>query len=212
MKLYACPGTCSLAPHILLHEFGLEHEVVWLDLTKGDSHTPEFLELNPVGQVPTLVTREGEVITEVAAISLYLFEKHGHSDTPLHQTVRQLSFIASELHKSFFALFFGKRIVGEEAAPRLADFYKAKLKRHWQYIDELLPQQDDLDSKEMGPADPYLYTVCRWWKSVGESFQAYPSIEAFLGHMEARSSVRSALEHEGLKTVAVQACPTRGEG
>jgi glutathione S-transferase len=205
MKLYAHPGTCSLAPHILLHEFSVPHEVVWLDLKKGESHTPEFLEINPVGQVPALITDQGEVITEVAAICLYLFEKFGHSDTPVHQSVRQLCFIATELHKSFFPIFFGERMVGAEAAVALGEYHRQKLRRHWRYIDELLPADDDLDGLEMGPADPYLYTVCRWWHAIGEDFEGFPFIEAFLGHMEARASVQRALVAENLQPVAAAA-------
>lgn len=203
MKLYACPGTCSLAPHILLHHFEVPHEIEWIDLKKGDSHTPEFLEVNPVGQVPTLVTDEGEVITEVAAILLYLFERYGQSEGPVHQTVRQLSFIATELHKSFLPVFFAKRIVTqEEAAAALADHYRAKLEGHWKYIEGLLPAPDSLGDAQMGAADPYLYTTCRWWKAVGGDFAAYPHIEAFLADMEARGSVQAALKAENLPPVA----------
>lgn len=202
MKLYACPGTCSLAPHILLNEFEAPHELIWLDLRKEESHTPEFLAINPMAQVPTLVTEGGEVITEVAAISLYLFERFRGRPEPLHQAVRQLSFIATELHKSFFPILFGEPMVGAEAAGRLAEFHKAKLRRCWSYVDRLLPEDDDLDGREMGPADPYLYTVCRWWRWIGESFEDCPFIEAFLGHMEVRPSVRKTLELEGLKPLS----------
>ena len=32
MKLYYSPGACSLSPHIALHEAGLAHELVRVDL------------------------------------------------------------------------------------------------------------------------------------------------------------------------------------
>lgn len=205
MKLYACPGTCSLAPHILLQEFAVPHEIEWLDLSKGDSRTPEYLKINPVGQVPTLVTDEGEVITEVTAISLYLFEKYGKTDSPVHQTVRHLSFIATELHRSFFPIFFGSKIVKDESAvAELAEFFKKKLRRNWKYIDQLLPADDDLDGQEIGPADPYLYTVCRWWLRTGSNFDEQPFLQSFLANMEARPSVQAALAAEGLEAVAVR--------
>lgn len=208
MKLYACPGTCSLAPHILLHEFEVPHEIVWLDLKKGETLTPEFRAVNPVAQVPTLVTDEGEVITEVAAISVYLFETYGNLDTPIHQIVRQLSFIATELHRSFYAIFFAKIIMGEEQAPVLAEHFRKRLGHRWKYINNLLPADDDLDGAELGPADPYLYTTCRWWKAIGENFEAYPNIEAFLVHMEARACVQAALKVEKLEPVAATPAKT----
>ena len=205
MKLYACPGTCSLAPHILLQEFGVPHEIEWLDLSKGDSRTPEFLEINPVGQVPTLVTDEGEVVTEVSAISLYLFERYGKSDTPVHQTVRHLSFIATELHKSFYPIFHGSKMVSDEnAVTQLAEFFKNKLSRNWKYVDQLLPADDDLDGQEIGPADPYLYTVCRWWLRTGGDFDEHPFLRSFLANMEARPSVKAALAVEGLEPIVAE--------
>jgi glutathione S-transferase len=203
MKLYACPGTCSLAPHILLHHFEVPHEIAWIDLRKGEGRTPEFLEINPLGQVPTLVSEEGEVITEVSAILLYLFQRFGELDTPLHQTVRQLSFVASELHKSFGPIFFATRIMGEgEGATTLANYFRGKLEGHWKFIDDLLPEPDGLGDREMGPADPYLYTTCRWWKAVGGDFAATPNLESFLAHMEARPAVQAALAVEKLEPVA----------
>ena len=32
MKLYYSPGACSQAPHILIHEIGLDHDAVRVDL------------------------------------------------------------------------------------------------------------------------------------------------------------------------------------
>lgn len=202
MKLYACQGTCSLAPHILLHEFAIPHDVAWVNLREGEARTPEFLEVNPAGQVPVLITDENETITEVTAISLYLFQKHGVSEVPLHQVVRHLSFISTELHKSFFGIFFKDRIHSDEAAAhQLADFYKQKLRNSWQFVNSMLPANDDLDGRELGPADPYLYTVCRWWLRVGETFDGLEFLEGFLNNMEARPSVQAALKHEGLEPV-----------
>ena len=76
MKLYACHGTCSLAVHIALLEFKVPHEIQTVDLRKGEGLSEEFQEINPLGQVPVLVTDDGEVLTEVSAILIYIFQQH----------------------------------------------------------------------------------------------------------------------------------------
>jgi glutathione S-transferase len=210
MKLYACPGTCSLAPHIVLHELDVDHELCVIDLRKGEGQSPEFREVNPLGQVPTLVGEHGEVLTEVAAILIYLFQQYGQMDVPLYQSVRHLSFISSELHKNFYPQFFGKQILGEDdpSVGKLAAHFKDRLAKRWEYVDYLLPAFDDLDGAVMGPADPYLYTVCRWWIQLGHNFEGYDSIPGFLANMESRASVQKALGIEGLEPVAHKAVPS----
>ena len=75
MKLYGTPPTRALRVIWLLNELGLEYELVPVDLLQGEGRRPGFLSLNPAGKVPVLV--DGNlVITESAAIQLYLAEKY----------------------------------------------------------------------------------------------------------------------------------------
>ena len=207
MKLYACSGTCSLAPHIALLELGVDHEITLIDLRKGEGNTDEFRDINPLGQVPTLVAEHEEVLTEVSSILIYLFQQHGQMDVPLYQSVRHLSFISSELHKNFYPQFFSKHILGEDdpSLDKLEAHFKDRLEKRWNYVDHLLPAFDDLDGAVMGPADPYLYTVCRWWLALGHNFDGYESIPGFLHNMESRESVKKALAVEKLEVVAHKA-------
>lgn len=207
MKLYACPGTCSLAPHIALHELKIEHELKLINIRKGEGKSSDFLELNPLGQVPVLIGDHGEVITEVSAILIYLFQQHGVMDAPLYQSVRHLSFLSSELHRNFYPQFFASRILGEDdpSLPKLVGHFKERVEIRWEYVDSLLPTFEILDRADMGPADPYLYTVCRWWIRLGHDFENYSSIPGFIAHMESRESVKKALALEGLEPIAHEA-------
>ena len=51
MKLYYSPGACSQAPHILLHEIGLEHDAERVDLkAKKLEDGSDYLKVNPKPQ------------------------------------------------------------------------------------------------------------------------------------------------------------------
>src|SRR5262249_61171677 len=73
MKLYFAPGACSLSPHIVLREAGLNFELDQVDLrTKKTKSGADFLKVNPKGQVPVLVTDDGKTLTEGPAVVQYI--------------------------------------------------------------------------------------------------------------------------------------------
>lgn len=76
IKLYGTPPTRALRAMWLLNELDLPHEIIPIDLTAGEQMTPEFLALNPGAKLPVLV--DGDmVVSESAAIQLYLADKYG---------------------------------------------------------------------------------------------------------------------------------------
>lgn len=72
--LYTNPMSRGLIAHWMLEEVGAPYRTVILDFEKREHKTPDFLELNPMGKVPTIVHR-GIVITESAAICTYLADE-----------------------------------------------------------------------------------------------------------------------------------------
>lgn len=71
LVLYHASPSRSSGTLTLLEELGLPYELKLLDLKKGETHTPEFLAINPLGKVPALV-HDGAVITEQVAVTIYL--------------------------------------------------------------------------------------------------------------------------------------------
>ena len=75
LKLYHSAQSRSIRPRWLLEELGVPYEVERLSLSAGDHKKPEYLKLNPNGQVPTLV--DGDLaLWESAAICQYLAARH----------------------------------------------------------------------------------------------------------------------------------------
>ena len=57
--------------HWMLEEVGAPYEIKLLDFSKAEHKKPEYVALNPMGKIPSIVHRD-VVITETAAILTYL--------------------------------------------------------------------------------------------------------------------------------------------
>lgn len=68
---YHNPMSRGRIAHWMLEEVGVPYEVKLLRLDRSEHKTPEYLALNPMGKIPTIVHR-GTVVTEAAAICTYL--------------------------------------------------------------------------------------------------------------------------------------------
>jgi len=91
MKLYSSPGSPNaLRSRAVLHQLGLDAEIITVNIGNGENRTPEYLKLNPNGKVPTLV--DGDlVIWESRAINTYLASRKPeaklYSDDPARRAV-----------------------------------------------------------------------------------------------------------------------------
>jgi glutathione S-transferase len=200
MKLYFSPGACSLSPHIVLREAGLDFEAVKVSLgthTLGDGSP--FDAVNPKGYVPALVLDDGLVLTEGPAIVQYLADQKPelHLAPPAgtierYQLMSWLNYIATELHKQFSPLF------DKSTPPEIRASQVARLTKRLALVDEQLSKHPYLMGELFTVADAYLFTVLRWTKLTGPDLTQWPAIVAFNERVGARPAVLAALEAEGL--------------
>ncbi|RWX09070.1 glutathione S-transferase family protein [Rhizobium hidalgonense] len=72
-------GDFTRAPLVqwVLEEGKIKYELRKVDILNGEHRSAEFLAINPAGLVPVLITPEGDALYEVAALMLYLADRHG---------------------------------------------------------------------------------------------------------------------------------------
>ena len=199
MILYYSPGACSQAPHILLHEIGLEHDSVRVDLkNKTTEDGRNYLQVNPKCAVPALQLDSGEVLTENAVILQYLGDRAAWPEVlpPLgdfrrYRVLELLNFITTELHKRFGFLF------SANATDQFKDFVKVDLAKKLSWIDERLGEGPFLMGEDLTLPDVYLFVITRWTeKMIG--LDQWPNLRAFRERMLKRPSVLQVLRFEGL--------------
>ncbi|BBE73733.1 glutathione S-transferase family protein [Oharaeibacter diazotrophicus] len=71
VTLYYNHHSRAVGTRVLLEELGAPYDVRFLDLEADDQLKPDFLAVNPMGKVPTIVHR-GAVVTEQVAVTIYL--------------------------------------------------------------------------------------------------------------------------------------------
>jgi glutathione S-transferase len=74
LRLYYAAMTSAFRCRWALEETGLSHEIVHLDLSRGEHKAPDYLKIHPLGSVPALVDGD-HVVIESAAICMYIAEK-----------------------------------------------------------------------------------------------------------------------------------------
>lgn len=201
MKLYYAPGACSLSPHIALREAGLPFTLEKVDTKSKRTETGvDFTTINPRGYVPALELDSGEVLTEGAAIVQYIADLRPEAGlAPEAGTLararlqEELNFIASELHKAFSPLF--NPLIGEDARHEATE----KLTRRFNDVERKLADgRSYLLGESFSVADAYLFVVTSWAKHKSIALDPWPRLQAFMGRLSERATVRQALQVEGL--------------
>lgn len=199
MKLYYAPGACSQAAHIVLHEAELDHESEAVDLRAHRTASgADYFAINPKGAVPALEVDDGEILTENGAVMQYLGD-YARDDQllprtgmPRYRVVEWLSYLGSDIHKSFGPLFNPASSEEEKKGAREV------IGKKFDYLEQRLEGNDYLTGETMSVADPYLFAMLGWTGNFGIDLTRWPNLAAFRERMMERPAVRTVLQAEGL--------------
>ena len=200
MKLYYSPGACSLSPHIVLHEAGLAFELVMAPTkTHKLQDGTDYYTINPLGYVPMLELDDGTRLREGPAIVQYVADQvpaknlaPANGTLPRYRLQEWLTFIGTEIHKSFSPLF--NPAMPEEGK----QIYRERLANRFEFVNRELEGKQYVMGDHFTVADAYLFTVTRWTKPMQIDTSRYPNLMAHNARVEARPAVQMALQHEKL--------------
>ena len=201
LELYFAPGACSFVPHVGLEAIkaatGEDFTPNLVKLHKGEHKTPEYLQMNPNGQVPVLVV-DGKPLTQIVAICDFLdrsFPQAGLLPTEpwaRSQALSQLAWMNSTPHTTFTRVFFPERFAESEAARTEVKQMAAETFRG--YLEQL--------QKAAGfgvLSDAYAFTLLRWGGYAGINPDSFPALKKRVEAAMTTAPMTAALERERTK-------------
>jgi glutathione S-transferase len=200
MKLYMHAAACSLSPHIICRELGLDIELVQVDRQTHRASTGEdYLAINGNGYVPALMLDDGKVLTEGPAIVQFLADSvpEGAALLPEVGNIRRnevqsyLNFITAELHKPMVLLFnpIYSSVHGE---------IRALISKRLAWLNSRLAGPY-LTGDTFTVADAYLFVCLNWSPWTDIDLKQWPALHGFMARVAARPKVREALQAENLE-------------
>ena len=210
LELYFAPGACSFVPHVALEAIkaatGQAFEPKLVKLHKGEHRTPEYLAMNPNGQVPVLVA-DGKPLVQIVAVCDFLdrsFPKAGLLPTEpwaRSQALSQLAWMNNTVHPTFTRVFRTSEFAESEAAQAevkkiAAAKYRTLLERIQEWSAAARPFWF---GERISFHDAYAFTLLRWGGMAGIDPKSLPGYLAYVERVMAAAPVAAAMERERVK-------------
>lgn len=208
MKLYHIPASCSLSPHIIAHEAGLDITLIKVDYNNHvTDEGANYYDVNALGYVPALEIEEGRILREGPAIVQYLADlKPELNLAPPNGTFERyqlqecLNFLSSEIHKGYIPLLYAK------LSGKWVETAKPKLEKRYAWINEQLGKHPYLLGDSFSVADAYLFALTGWGQApwltscykADIHFDNLHNLRAWYERVRERPAVQKALQEEGL--------------
>ncbi|MDB5416109.1 MAG: glutathione transferase GstA [Rubritepida sp.] len=173
MILYVSTRSSSLAAQLAFVLAGTPGEVREIDLRAGEGRTPEYLAINPKGQVPALVLDSGETLTETPAILLALGELVPESGLiPSDQLGRWrvmewLSWCAWHVPRAFHPAFRPSHFGPAAAESSIRDAALTRVGEVLDYIEQQIAGRDYAVGDSLTAADLYIALITTFAGFVG---------------------------------------------
>lgn len=169
---------------LALSQLGMNVDIVFLDILKGETYTSDFLRMNPMGQIPTLELEDGSCIRESNAILLWLTE--GTYLMPTNEMERSqvyqwMFFEQSNIDKVLGRTRFINAFPGYiEATDKDWESWYEQGNRALRVLDAHLEEKSYLVGDSYSTADICLYGYVHCADEGGFKMSDYPSVFSWM--------------------------------
>jgi glutathione S-transferase len=183
----------------MLEELGIPYDLIRMDPKNGDNKHPEYLKLNPLGHVPTVVDGD-QVLFESAAICMQLADQHPDKKLapPLGSPERGLYyqwifFAMCELEPQLVTVMLHQVFLPEKLRDeKVCEEAKEKFQKAARVLDDHLLSRSFMLGPDFSTADVVLCSVLNWARWLGTLEEGYPNVQQYIDRCMARPSAKKA--------------------
>ena len=198
ITLYGRPGSGSAAVEALLSVLGIDHEIVDVPRNSDKSAPDWYLALNPRAEVPTLKLSDDSIMTESAAMMIYLADiAHEAAMAPLPSSpdraryLRWIVYFAVAPYTSDLRMFYSERFSTDPAhAPAIKAKAIIDLARDFAIFDAQMGEGPFILGARLSAADIYAAMILGWSDDVPGLFAKYPKLKRLYDGVAAHPAIR----------------------
>jgi glutathione S-transferase len=202
LTFYYSPMSSAVRIHWALEELGVPYEKVKLDLKSGEQKKPDFLKINPNGQVPAIV-EDGVPMFESVAILIHLGEKYGVAKklwpalgSPDHMralswTVWSTATFGSNLMR--FLLNTMNYLPPEHRSAEQGEQARKQLQENLRILDEQLAHASHVIGDHFTLVDLAIASLLGWATQNGLDVKPFGRVAAWLQGATSRPSLAAVM-------------------
>lgn len=191
----------AMAVEFVLEEMALAYRLRPVDMASGEHRSPEYLALNPTGQVPALALPNGIVIGESAAIILTIGDRHpngglvpGFAESERPMFLRWLIYMAASPYMSFVQFNHPERFLEDTSTHRaLIENARQRLDGQFEVLDRAISGDPYFLPSGLTALDLYLFMLIVFHPERNDVLARRPRLRSLYDEVRRRDSAHRVL-------------------
>lgn len=192
--IFSALGSGGVPVEAAMSLIGLPYEVIEAPTWEGEAQQAKVAGVNPLRQIPALITPQGETITESAAILIWLADRYPQArlapaiDAPARaQFLRWMTFIPASIYSLFWISDEPSRLAGpdEDLQARIKAAIKERIVDCWRMMESQITPGRYLLGDEMTVLDLYVTVLSRWGPRRVRFYEAAPRMSEVVKQVDA---------------------------
>jgi len=197
-----------MAPHFILEELNEPFELIKVDRKSNAQKSADYLALNPLGRIPTLINKEIDendlVIFESAAICIHLAEANPNSklipkvgEHDRAKFFQWMMYLTNTVQAELMVYFYPEKYgVDSKIAVEIVNVQEQKITAMFDLLDKELINKDFLIGDNLTVCDYFLFMLAIWADELKKPPLAFKNLSRYLCQLAKRDAIIKACKTE----------------